>query len=385
MPRTVISVGRRLPGDIVESVSFRSDRSLLDADVVIFTPTLDEYDRDDINGRPVISDEDSPRVVRDCEHWQAEITTAVNAGKVIFIMLEKPEEVYYRTGSRTTSGRVTTIQTAPIKSYDSLPICLRGLVPKSGREFSVLRNLGALATYWKEFGSISEFQVYFEAADLERVLGTKNRERVTGAVQRAKGGGALVLLPPLKWDLDELTYARGSSTFWRKQAVEMGKRLAWALAGASEALSRETKRTPPPDWVTAPAFSLPEEDRLRLDLTKVAAEIKRLAERSAKLREEIQEAGELRGLAYETGTPLERAVVMSLRLFGFVAERYREATSEFDVVFVSPEGRFIGEKNRRMFFSRPWRGRRTRGNCLKNQELGRSQVVLCKMLRLRPQ
>jgi hypothetical protein len=46
---------------------------------------------------------------------------------------------------------------------------------------------------------------------------------------------------------------------------------------------------------------------------------------------------------YEKGALLEQAILQALRLIGFEAEQYRESDSEFDVVFVSPEGRCLGE------------------------------------------
>jgi hypothetical protein len=58
----------------------------------------------------------------------------------------------------------------------------------------------------------------------------------------------------------------------------------------------------------------------------------------------LDAAGNLRGLLYETGHPLEGAVLEALRLLGFTAEGYRDLDSDFDAVFVDPEGdRLIGE------------------------------------------
>jgi hypothetical protein len=46
---------------------------------------------------------------------------------------------------------------------------------------------------------------------------------------------------------------------------------------------------------------------------------------------------------YEQGKPLEKAVLEGLQILGFSANPFTEGDSEFDVVFTSPEGRFIGE------------------------------------------
>ena len=57
----------------------------------------------------------------------------------------------------------------------------------------------------------------------------------------------------------------------------------------------------------------------------------------------MEEAAQLRVLLYETGKALEGAVLKALRLWGFVAEGHHDAESEFDAIFISPEGRFLGE------------------------------------------
>src|SRR5438552_2142243 len=113
MAGSFFSVGLGLPGNAAEYVPFRSDRSLFDADVILFAPTFEDYEADDsYAGRPLISDEDSPALKSDCSHWRDELKAAVESGKVVFIFLKKPVEVYVDSGERTYSGtgrsRVTT-------------------------------------------------------------------------------------------------------------------------------------------------------------------------------------------------------------------------------------------------------------------------------------
>ena len=48
-------------------------------------------------------------------------------------------------------------------------------------------------------------------------------------------------------------------------------------------------------------------------------------------------------LLYENGKPLEYAIIDALQTIGFKAENYDDGKSEFDIVFESDEGRFIGE------------------------------------------
>lgn len=348
MLQRVFSVGREVPGNVTEYVPFRSDKSLFDGDVILFTPTFEGYNSyEQYAGKPLISEADSQNLSRDCAHWRAEIKAAVDSGKVVFVALARPEEVYYDTGQRTYSGtgrsRVATRQVNDASSYESIPFQLQGLVPRGGTEISSLANLGPLAAYWNEFGSQSKYEVYFDPTNVQPLLGTKKREKVVGAMVRTKAGGALVFLPPLSWDVEALTYTRGGSTFWRKESIAFGSRLAKALVAVSDALRRSGKRTPVPEWATAPEYSLPVEQSIQKEIAKVDAEMAGLAKRRELFQAQVEQAAELRGLLYETGNLLEAAVLKSLRLLGFVASSHRDAESEFDAVFTSPEGRFLGE------------------------------------------
>src|SRR2546428_2250056 len=146
MPARVFTVGRHFPGDAAEYVPFRSDKSLFDADVIIFTPTFADYESyEGYAGKPLISEADSPELKRDCAHWRNEIKAAIETGKVVFVTLVKPVEVYYDTGQRTFSGtgrsRVTTRQLDSASSYDSIPLRFEGLVPRGGAEISILDDL----------------------------------------------------------------------------------------------------------------------------------------------------------------------------------------------------------------------------------------------------
>jgi hypothetical protein len=58
---------------------------------------------------------------------------------------------------------------------------------------------------------------------------------------------------------------------------------------------------------------------------------------------ELSDATQLRDLLYEKGKSLERAILDGLQLLGFSASKYNAAGSEFDVIFESAEGRFLGE------------------------------------------
>ena len=106
MSARVFSVGIEIPGNVAEHVPIRDDKSLFDADVILFRPpSFYEYtSHETYAGHRLIDEDDSPDALRDCRHWKGELKAAIESGKVVFVFLTKPADVYYDTGTRTHSG-----------------------------------------------------------------------------------------------------------------------------------------------------------------------------------------------------------------------------------------------------------------------------------------
>lgn len=110
MPARVFAVGRRIPGNAAEYVPFRSDKSLFDGDVILFHPTFEEYNSyESYAGRPLVSESDSPELLQDCTHWQAELKAAVEAGKIVCVFLLKPVEVIMTPDSARIRGLAAAV------------------------------------------------------------------------------------------------------------------------------------------------------------------------------------------------------------------------------------------------------------------------------------
>lgn len=348
MAATVFSVGMELPGGVAEEIPLRSDRSLFDADIIVFRPTLHPYiTLESYKGRPLVSEGDSVALARDFDHWRSEIKSAVESGKVVFVYLYQPEERYYYTGSQAFSGtgrgRVTTNHVGIKSSYECLPFKFEELTPRGGSTISPLGPLGALSAYWTEFSASSKYHVHFAAGSMTPLLGTKNRERVVGGLLRTKGGGALVFLPPVDWDEESLTYTRADRLYWRKDAQILGNRLVASLVATSGAIRRDARRSPPPAWVQGPRYTLAAETAIKSRLAHIEAEQAELNVKRTQLEQELVTEQALYGLLYETGPALEVAILVALRTLGFSANGHKASGSEFDAVFTATEGRFLGE------------------------------------------
>ena len=186
MPRRrIFSVGFVFPSESVEEIPFNSDRSLLDADIVLFQPTLGKYDTSTYyRGKPRLEEFSSFDVKRRIAHWRAELKAAVEAGRMVVIYLAKPQEVYLDTGDRSYSGtgrnRQTTVIVAPASSYDALPLAI-SVTATRGTAIVPARDLSYFAPYWKEFGEVSHYQVTVEGTFDEVLLHTAVGRRVVAA------------------------------------------------------------------------------------------------------------------------------------------------------------------------------------------------------------
>src|SRR5688572_7407987 len=101
--RKILSVGADIPGaDADDFISVDSDRSLLDADIVLFQPGIPDTYRDSserpYQGKPTLSKPGSLRAVEHARHWRSELQTAAEAGKTVIVFLAQPQEAYVYTG-----------------------------------------------------------------------------------------------------------------------------------------------------------------------------------------------------------------------------------------------------------------------------------------------
>ena len=135
MSRRIFSVGFEIPGDDAEYMSFRSNQSLLDADIIVFEPSfIGEYGLEKYySGNRLLTESDSFKIVEDISHWRSELKTAFESGKTVFIFLSSLEEGYRYTGEKQFSGtgrsRVTTNIVNAFNNYEVLPVTTGKIVP----------------------------------------------------------------------------------------------------------------------------------------------------------------------------------------------------------------------------------------------------------------
>jgi hypothetical protein len=356
--RRIFTVGFELPGSEFESIEFGSNQTLLDADIILFEPTLGflSTERDLMNGGPALyagiptlNQHSSFVAKKQVDHWRSEIVAAVNAGKLVIIYLAEPIERYRYTGETRYSGtgksRAATSIVARISSYDSVPN-LSQVTPKSGTSIKLSKEGAYLAPYWNEFNDYSPYEVEIEGEFSKTLLNPTVGDRIVGAAFHGKAG-TLLFLPPLRYDDEEFIRdsddAENDESYWTDDALKFGKRLVSSLVALADTLKNAVKATPPPDWSTRSKYRLTQETVLEAAILKCASDAAALLIEKERLESELLDVGGLRRLLFEQGSPLEGAVLDAMRLLGFDAKSFADGESEFDGIFVCPEGRCLGE------------------------------------------
>jgi hypothetical protein len=349
--KKIISVGFYFPGDVVDYVGFNSDTSLLDADIIIYSPNIFEYSHrygSLHQGKPALNDSASFALQEQSAHWRRELKDACDAGKTTFIFLNKLEEVFIATGEKQFSGtgrnRVTTNIVTNYDNYQSIPFTLDPVNSK-GTLMVLSKDSELISSYWGMFSESSKYHVYLKGKVSSPLIKTKTGDRTVGAIVRLKSGsGAFVLLPYLDTGKAEFEEERDDGeVYWTQAAIEFGTKLKSSLVEISKAIKQSTSSTPAPEWVSDNKYDLPNEIKLREKLLIVESKIRELQKEKQMTKEALIDEGKMKRLLFEKGKPLEDSIVDALKVLGFDATQYQDDKSEFDVIFECPEGRLLGE------------------------------------------
>ena len=347
MPKKIITIGYEIPGFSGCYINYRSDRSLLDADVILFDPSLSCYQTTGtFQGKASFSEDESFRIIEDTEHWKRELDTTLRAGKTVIIFMSKYNDIFVHTGKKERSGKgkmgiVTNIVTE-YDNYKILPIEVPTLIPKSGEDMTFLGN-PIFAGLNSEFKQYMQYESYFDTDISSPIFSTKVGRKAIGGIFN-HGDGHLVILPPIRYSKEEFIKKEGKQSVWTEEAIQFGHRLLEQLLDIDEELRKESDRTPPPPWLNKEDFVIPGEVALREKVNKICKEIEALEKQKEVSIMSLRNEESLKDLMYAKGKHLEAAILQALRIIGYNAENFDDGELELDSVIVSPErDRFIGE------------------------------------------
>ncbi len=351
MAKNILTIGFELPSDETTYTSLNAKLSLLDYDISVFDPDIGSFYGyyDEYLGKPSLDDSNSFQLKEHLEHWRREILESIKAGKVVYMMLNDLTEVYVATGSKSHSGtgrnRQTTIHVALQSNYALLPGDIE-IISSKGASMKLHGKDNILGSYWAEFESESEYRVLVSGDSLNPLVVTRTGGKIVGAHIRFQNtNGALVLLPYINFHRDEFIFYKDDEEegYWTDDALRIEKRFISSIVGVDKFIRGQTQNTPAPDWVAHDKFTLPKEDKVKQQLLKLEGRLEKLNKDKERCESSLSEETILKSLLYESGTLLEVAIREALEILGFEAKPFQDDESEFDVVFESAEGRFIGE------------------------------------------
>jgi hypothetical protein len=351
MPKKILTIEVQLASDSVHHEPFQSHASLLDWDIIAFKPTIPELwteYAEDYNGKPCLNDTTSFALKEASEHWRREIKQAVEAGKTVVVFLPPLEEVYVATGRKEYSGTGRNTRATRLvelhSNYHALPLTLK-VTNSTGSAMKLAPHAAeAIAPYWMEFESVSEYRVLLPTDTKNVCILTKHGDRPVGTITRGQvSSGSLILLPDIDFLRKEFFHNKKGKNHWTKEAKTFAARMVSALVALDTALHASAELTPEPAWASDRAFAFAKELTLRQQLLESERQVEEAQKRKEEVQEALKAAGQPRSLLYEKGKRLENSIIETLKLLGFKAAPYKDGTSEFDVVFESSEGRLLGE------------------------------------------
>lgn len=346
--KKILTIGFELCDMDSEYSPFDNDISLLDWDIILIKPDITEYiyrHQSSFRGSPCLSDHDSFKLKSQSEHWRREIKAAVQHGKLVIVFLCELKNIYIATGNKNTSGtgrnqKVTRI----VDEYDNYRCIPLSLNPTSGKGKEMKlsnKNSGIIISYWNEFSNKSSFNVTLNLENSIPLILTKSGDMEVGSlIQSEQSNGAIVLLPDIDFYEDGFI---NDENEWTSNAELFAVKFIKEIVNLSKAIHSSNEITPPPDWTEATTFKLNKEIAINEELMRVEHKLNLIQRKKEELLDEIKGTSELRNLLFEKGKPLEQAIHLALKTIGFQVSSFDNGESEFDAVFISEEGRFIGE------------------------------------------
>ena len=357
--KRVSNIGIDIPSNGDNYIKLDSINSLSDTDIAVFSPDLittyySTYDsssfpgNNEYEGKKLYNKESSAKIIDHTKHWNTEILHFIENGGTLFVVLSRLDDFYIYTGTKSFSGtgrnQKTTNHVTPYTNYKFLPFSSIEYFSASGK--SVYPNTALVADLYKNCKELFSFEAYIKSDKIKNAtFTTKNKDRILGASLRIKNG-FLIFIPNISFDLPSFTKTniKTDKTSWSAEAIKSGKKFLNSLIEIDKTIRKSDDKTPKPTWLQDNVFNLKAAEKTEELINKNKAEILKRQKEIENLEDVLEVQESLKDLLFETGKPLENAVIKALKILGYQAENYNDGELELDQIILSPEGeRFIGE------------------------------------------
>ncbi|MFZ6665235.1 hypothetical protein [Peijinzhouia sedimentorum] len=352
-------IGFTIPSANDNFVRLDSFTSLADSDIAIFCPDLSTtsystYDSSNYHssgeyeGKKLYNKESSASIKEHLKHWKKELLHFVETGRTLFVVLPQKSDFFVYTGTKDLSGtgrnQKTTYHVSPFSNYSFIPFSFLEFHTASGK--NVFPKSDLAKEFFNQFKDLITYEVYLTSQkELQGLFTTKNGDRILGTIVKIKDG-YVVFLPNLNFNDQVFSFynKEKDEEYWTEEAIKRGKILINSLVSIDKSLRSEKVKTPKPAWLEKDEFSIENAIETKRIIKKIKNEIEKKTKELKELNSILEEQENLKDLLFETGKPLELAVIKALRILGYKAENYDDGELELDQIILSPEGfRFIGE------------------------------------------
>jgi len=353
------NIGFDIPSNSDNFIKLDSISSLSDTDIAVFSPdfgttSYSTYDRssftgnEEYEGKKLYNKESSAKILDHTKHWKNELLHFTENGGTLFVILSKKEDYFIYTGTKTLSGtgrnQKTTNHVTPFSNYNYIPFPGIEFFASSGK--TVFPNSNSVADLYKNCKDYFTFETYIKCDKISNsTFTTKNKDRILGASLKIKNG-LVIFIPNLDFDSPKFTKydSKTDKSTWTPEAIKTGKIFINSLVEIDKAIRKAEDKTPKPNWLKETQFNLKEAEKTELQIEKHKTEILKKQKEIENLKLKLDDQDSLKDLLFETGKPLENAVIEALKILKYQAENYDDGELELDQIIYSPEGeRFIGE------------------------------------------
>ena len=283
-------------------------------------------------------------------HWQKEVASYLSLGKTLFVIMSKKESYEYAKGDwDLTSSTIT--------NYEFLP---EKLIVYNANGTTMIPCSNLAKDLYNNFGAAFRYESYVDKDSVDDLLFTpKSGDRVLGGIIKVKAGN-IVLLPKIDFNDDEYLVCINDDGkvvpdeeydedaayewVWSPEAIQKGFSFKNCILAIDKVLRGEQDKSIKPNWIKHKKYELKESITTKKEIETLTKEAEKISSKIDGLNAKLEDDESLKDLLFETGKPLEMAVIKALSILGYTAENYDDGVLELDQIIISPEGdRLIGE------------------------------------------
>ena len=340
-----------------EQVNFYSSSdnvSLIDGDIILFSPKFFNYPRYDqkpFDGKQLLTKDQSALFQDEFQYWQIEMEIAIKKKKTVFIFCEQPKRFYFHSGSYLYPdffiGSLLLLDLPCLKRYRLI----------SGKEIKYYNTNTILKPLWEDFQKYFWHKIAFQKKHfsedvyfVSKNFNPKNEEsEIFGGIIHTSSGGFVVVLPAINFKHPDFIKNHQCSkddpqnVYDKKKLLDFSNQLIQHIIQIDSTLKSYYTLTPTPSWFNYNRFQINTASKIEKDIKNLQVKIQKFDQNKIHLKNLLEREKVPYRLLFEKDRLLKEAVTICLKLIGFNTTSHHDKQLQFDMMCKSKEGMFLGE------------------------------------------